>query len=73
MLGGIILLFLATDTFSIQAMISKASDIKIVLSLSNDTFMIGAFTKSAQVPFYIWLPDAMEAPTVSAYFILQRW
>ena len=29
--------------------------------------MIGAFTKSAQVPFYIWL-DAMEAPTpVSAY------
>ena len=28
MLGGIILLSLATDTFSIQAMISKASDIQ---------------------------------------------
>jgi NADH-quinone oxidoreductase subunit L len=26
-------------------------------------FTIGAFGKSAQIPLYVWLPDAMEGPT----------
>lgn len=26
-------------------------------------FMVGAFGKSAQLPLYVWLPDAMEGPT----------
>lgn len=70
MLGGIILLYLMTGTFSITEMLTQSNGM-----LEHDLFipamlciLLGAFTKSAQFPFYIWLPDAMEAPTpVSAY------
>jgi multicomponent K+:H+ antiporter subunit A len=31
--------------------------------------VLGAFTKSAQVPFHIWLPDAMTAPTPASAFL----
>src|SRR4029078_6720725 len=33
------------------------------LSLITLLFFIGATGKSAQIPLYVWLPDAMEGPT----------
>ncbi|MCP2036080.1 multicomponent Na+:H+ antiporter subunit A [Planomicrobium sp. HSC-17F08] len=70
MLGGFVLLSIMGNTYSIRELISQAPEF-----ISHDFFtwalvliLLGAFTKSAQFPFYIWLPDAMEAPTpVSAY------
>lgn len=70
MLAGFILLIMMTDTLSIREMVAQAD------SLASHPYfiptliliLIGAFSKSAQFPFGIWLPDAMEAPTpVSAY------
>lgn len=37
-------------------------------ALMLNLILLGAFTKSAQFPFHLWLPHAMTAPTpVSAY------
>lgn len=70
MLGGIILLYIMTGTFSITEIIVQSDEIfqDSLFIPALLCILLGAFTKSAQFPFYIWLPDAMEAPTpVSAY------
>lgn len=70
MLAGFIILSIITDVYSIRAMFTQID----IISAHNlfvpamILILIGAFTKSAQFPFSIWLPDAMEAPTpISAY------
>ena len=73
---GIITLFWAignktgvwTFTFSdIQANISSIQNLKIfgmdLLTFSAICLFVGATGKSAQIPLYIWLPDAMAGPT----------
>lgn len=70
MLGGFVLLSLIGDTFSIRELVGQREAL-VSSSLylpALALILIGAFTKSAQFPFHIWLPDAMVAPTpVSAY------
>jgi multicomponent Na+:H+ antiporter subunit A len=70
LLAGLILMGQAAGTFSLSGMIASGEALTgharyhAMLAL----VLVGAFTKSAQVPFHFWLPNAMAAPTpASAY------
>ena len=70
LLAGFIMLGKAAGSFEI----SEITDLGAVLRYHPlylpilILILLGAFTKSAQMPFHFWLPNAMAAPTpVSAY------
>ncbi|MBL0419523.1 monovalent cation/H+ antiporter subunit A [Ramlibacter sp. AW1] len=70
LLAGIVLLGQAGGSFELSVLLDRGDAIRahanypLILAL----ILVGCFTKSAQVPFHFWLPEAMAAPTpVSAY------
>ncbi len=62
---GLMVVFASFGTLSYTGVLDRAGD---VLSTGTATavgllFLVGAAGKSAQIPLYVWLPDAMEGPT----------
>ncbi|PTK52356.1 cation:proton antiporter, partial [Staphylococcus nepalensis] len=67
MMVGFVILFNITGTNTISELVQIPVRQTMYESpwfpLAVVFILLGAFTKSAQFPFHIWLPDAMEAPT----------
>ncbi len=64
---GIFLIFWTTGSLNYEEVFAKAAD-PAVMTVGIATaitllLFVGATGKSAQVPLYVWLPDAMEGPT----------
>ena len=70
LLAGFALLYAAGGTYDFRELVARKDAIVSSPYYVPAVLLIflGAFTKSAQAPFHIWLPGAMAAPTpVSAY------
>lgn len=68
--AGILLIGMTVGTFSLAGMTAQAATLAESPAALPAMLLVvvGAFTKSAQIPFHFWLPAAMEAPTpASAY------
>jgi NADH-quinone oxidoreductase subunit L len=64
LLVGMILIFITFGSLNYADVLPKAEAIGTpVLTLITILLFIGAMGKSAQIPLYTWLPDAMAGPT----------
>src|SRR6185312_5856811 len=65
---GTLLIFTQFHTLDFQEVASTISQLPVetgwgVISVAALLLFIGATGKSAQIPLFVWLPDAMEGPT----------
>jgi NADH-quinone oxidoreductase subunit L len=61
---GMLLLFTATGTLEIQGILAQVGRLgPAVCTAAALLLFLGACGKSAQIPLYVWLPDAMAGPT----------
>jgi len=64
---GVMLIFWNFGTLNIQAISRMAPEVLIagggIVTAITLLLFLGATGKSAQIPLYVWLPDAMEGPT----------
>jgi NADH-quinone oxidoreductase subunit L len=65
---GVFLIYYTFGTLDFRAVQNAAAAMPIethfgVLSAIGLLLFVGAIGKSAQIPLYVWLPDAMEGPT----------
>lgn len=66
---GVFLIFFTFGTLEFREVAEAASHMPVeagafgVISLICLFLFVGATGKSAQIPLYVWLPDAMEGPT----------
>ncbi|MBS3805436.1 MAG: monovalent cation/H+ antiporter subunit A [Oleiphilaceae bacterium] len=70
LLAGLVLLGQIVGSYQLSDVLAAGDQIKAhpLYSTVLCLILLGAFTKSAQFPFHLWLPHAMAAPTpVSAY------
>ena len=66
LLLGILLLFKETGTFDMSAIFDAISSGALgegTVTVAALLIFLGAMGKSAQFPFHVWLPDAMEGPS----------